>query len=73
LRVIARYVVLPGGRRINIPALRLVGPVPPLPLAELLDPDKWIASGKNLTDFPWPDDANEREAMELHSLRATYA
>jgi hypothetical protein len=34
-------------------------------LAELLDPDKWIASGKNLTDFPWPDGANEREAMEL--------
>ena len=29
LRVIARYVVLPGGRRINIPALRLLGPVPP--------------------------------------------
>ena len=29
LRVIARYVVLPGGRRINIPALRLVSPVPP--------------------------------------------
>ena len=28
LRVIARYVVLPGGRRINIPALRLVSPVP---------------------------------------------
>jgi hypothetical protein len=85
LRVIARYVVLPGGRRINIPALRLVGPVPPLKalpnqryatpvetkpmtstsLAELLDPDKWIASGKNLTDFPWPDGANEREAMKL--------
>ena len=34
LRVIGRYVVLPGGRRINIPALRLVGRVPPLkPLA----------------------------------------
>jgi hypothetical protein len=30
LRVIAHYVVLPGGRRVNIPALRLVGPVPPL-------------------------------------------
>ena len=28
-------------------------------------PDKWIASGKNLTDFPWPDGANEREAMKL--------
>jgi hypothetical protein len=28
LRVIARYVVLPGGRRINIPALRLVSPIP---------------------------------------------
>jgi hypothetical protein len=34
-------------------------------LGELLDPDKWIASGKNLTDFPWPDGANEREAMKL--------
>jgi hypothetical protein len=34
-------------------------------LAELLDPDKWIASGKNLTDFPWPNGANEREAMKL--------
>jgi hypothetical protein len=34
-------------------------------LAELLDPDKWIASGKNLADFPWPDGANEREAMKL--------
>jgi hypothetical protein len=30
LRVIARYVVLPGGRRINIPTLRLLSPVPPL-------------------------------------------
>jgi len=29
------------------------------------DPDKWIASGKNLTDFPWPDGANEQEAMKL--------
>jgi hypothetical protein len=29
LRVIARYVVLPSGQRMNIPALRLVGPVPP--------------------------------------------
>jgi hypothetical protein len=85
LRIIARYIVLPGGRRINVPALRLVSPVPTLKalpnqrcaasvetkpmtstsLAELLDPDKWIASGKNLTDFPWPDGANEREAMKL--------
>jgi Amidohydrolase family len=85
LRGIARYVVLPGGRRINISALWLVGPAPPLKelanqryavpaetipmtstsLGELLDPDKWIASGKNLADFPWPDGANEREAMKL--------
>ena len=27
-RVVARFVVLPGGRRINIPALRLVSPIP---------------------------------------------
>ena len=71
LRVIAHYVVLPGGRRVNIPALRLVGPVPPLKavanqryaasvetkpmtstsLAELLDPDKWIASGQKSHGF----------------------
>jgi hypothetical protein len=30
-------------------------------LADLLDPDQWMTSGKNLTDFPWPD----REAMTL--------
>jgi hypothetical protein len=24
-----------------------------------------MASGKNLTDFPWPDGNNEREAMKL--------
>ena len=49
---------------------RYAAPVETIPmtstsLAELLDPDKWIASGKNLTDFPWPDGANEREAMKL--------
>ena len=32
LRLIARYVVLPGGRRINVPA-DLSQPVPPRPLA----------------------------------------
>jgi hypothetical protein len=34
-------------------------------LAELLDPDQWMASGKNLTDFPWPNGNNEPEAMKL--------
>jgi hypothetical protein len=34
-------------------------------LADLLDPDQWIVSGKNLTDFPLPDGNNEREAMKL--------
>jgi hypothetical protein len=34
-------------------------------LADLLDPDQWLVSGKNLTDFPWPDGTNEREAMKL--------
>ena len=34
-------------------------------LADLLDPDQWMTSGKNLTDFPWPDGNNEREAMKL--------
>ena len=34
-------------------------------LADLLDPDRWIVSGKNLLDFPWPDGNNEREAMKL--------
>jgi hypothetical protein len=34
-------------------------------LVDLLDPDQWIASGKNLTDFPWPAGNNEREAMKL--------
>jgi len=33
-------------------------------LADLLDPDQWMTSGKNLTDFPWPD-GNKREAMTL--------
>jgi hypothetical protein len=31
-----------------------------------VDPDQWMmTSGKNLTDFPWPDGNNEREAMKL--------
>jgi hypothetical protein len=34
-------------------------------LADLLDPDQWMTSGKNLTDFPWPNGTNEREAMKL--------
>jgi hypothetical protein len=34
-------------------------------LIELLDPDKWMTSGKNLIDFPWPNGNNEREAMKL--------
>jgi hypothetical protein len=34
-------------------------------LADLLDPDQWIRSGKNLLDFPWPHGSNEREAMRL--------
>lgn len=33
--------------------------------ADLLDPDQWIVSGKNLLDFPWPDGNNEQEAMKL--------
>jgi hypothetical protein len=34
-------------------------------LADFLDPDEWMMSGKNLTDFPGPDGNNEREAMKL--------
>jgi hypothetical protein len=34
-------------------------------LADLLDPDQWIRSGKSLLDFPWPDGNNEREAVKL--------
>jgi len=34
-------------------------------LADLLDPDQWIVSGKNLSDFPWPEGTNEREAIRL--------
>ena len=34
-------------------------------LADLLDPDQWMVSGKNLLDFPWPDGNNEREGMKL--------
>jgi len=34
-------------------------------LADLLDPDQWIVSGKNLSDFPWPKGTNEREAIRL--------
>jgi hypothetical protein len=36
-------------------------------LADLINPDRWIASGMNLVDFPWPADSdhNERQAMNL--------
>jgi hypothetical protein len=34
-------------------------------LADLLDPDQWLASGKNLSDFPWPENSNERGAIKL--------
>jgi hypothetical protein len=34
-------------------------------LADLVDPDQWLASGKNLSDFPWPVGNNEREAIKL--------
>jgi hypothetical protein len=34
-------------------------------LADLLDPDQWILSGKSLLDFPWPEGNNEREAVKL--------
>jgi len=34
-------------------------------LADLLDPDQWMVSGKSLLDFPWPDGADEQEAMKL--------
>jgi hypothetical protein len=39
--------------------------MPMTSLADLLDPDQWMTSGKNLTDFPWPNGNNEREAMKL--------
>ena len=34
-------------------------------LADLLDPDQWLASGKDLSDFPLPEGNNEREAIKL--------
>jgi hypothetical protein len=34
-------------------------------IADLLDPDQWILSGKSLLDFPWPEGSNEREAVKL--------
>jgi hypothetical protein len=34
-------------------------------LADLLDPDQWMVSGKNLLDFPWPDGNHERDGMKL--------
>ena len=34
-------------------------------LVDLLDPDRWMKSGKSLLDFPWPHGNNEQEAMKL--------
>jgi hypothetical protein len=34
-------------------------------LADLLDPDLWMASGKKLTDFPWPDGDNSIQAASI--------
>lgn len=35
-------------------------------LTDLLDPDKWLADGRNLMAFPWPGETNaEREAINL--------
>ena len=34
-------------------------------LADLLNRDQWILSGKSLLDFPWPEGNNEREAVKL--------
>jgi hypothetical protein len=34
-------------------------------LADLLDPDKWIAAGRKLADFPMAEGKNERAAMML--------
>ena len=34
-------------------------------LTDLLDPDQWLASGQQLSDFPLPRGANEREAVRL--------
>ena len=35
-------------------------------LVDLLDPDKWMASGRNLMDFPWPSETeNEHKAVLL--------
>jgi hypothetical protein len=42
-----------------------VGTSPMTSLADLLDPDQWMVSGKNLLDFRWPDGNNEREAVKL--------
>jgi hypothetical protein len=42
-----------------------MGTSPMASLADLLDPDQWIVSSKNLTDFLWPNGNNEREAMKL--------
>jgi hypothetical protein len=44
---------------------KLIGRILMTSLADLLDPDQWIVSGKSLLDFPWPEGNNEREAMNL--------
>ena len=43
----------------------LIGTLRMTSLADLLDPDQWIVSGKSLLDFPWPDGNDEQEAMKL--------
>jgi hypothetical protein len=45
--------------------VRLIGILLMTSLADLLDPDQWITSGKNLLEFSWPDGNNEQEAMKL--------
>jgi hypothetical protein len=35
-------------------------------LTDLLDPDKWMADGRNLMDFPWPGETTkERAAIKI--------
>jgi hypothetical protein len=43
----------------------LIGTLRMTSLADLLDPDQWMGSGKSLLDFPWPDGTDEQEAMKL--------
>src|ERR1700730_1416930 len=57
--------LIPTSATVPHPARPRGGTRPMTSLADLLDPDQWIVSGKNLSDFPWPDGSNEREAMKL--------